>query len=409
MATGWGRFTARGSRAVEERITAAMERAAHAASAVLAPSEYRALVLIGGYGRGEGGVEVREGAEYPHNNFDLVLITNDLSSAAQTGARRRLREAVLPLSEEYGIEVDVSTTTVSRLQHTPALVIWYDMRFGHKTILGDAGFVPSLAHLRLERIPASDVRNLLVNRGTLLIINALVLEQQVPDEPVRRLVVKHIMKAIIGYGDALLFFLGHYHWSYREKQRRMQTCTEAPESFRALYDEAVEFRFQPRYAGYLCRDLAAWQAELRAALAPVHLECERRRLQCAGLRWEDYPETALRHGVFEETASPRALAKKAANFLRGAGLAAPLSYGAVLGYRMLGPAGVLPIVFPVPAYELEEPRLRQFAAAALGARHDSIPELRRAFLRFWGQRVDTNFGSVMRKWHIDLDSEAHER
>jgi hypothetical protein len=35
----------------------------------------RSLILLGGYGKGEGGILVTASSLRPHNNFDLMLIT----------------------------------------------------------------------------------------------------------------------------------------------------------------------------------------------------------------------------------------------------------------------------------------------------------------------------------------------
>jgi hypothetical protein len=94
----------------------------------------------------------------------------------------------------------------------------------------------------------------MVNCGTLLLINDLLLEDEVSSLERRRTIIRHVMKGIIGYGDALFYVLGAYHWSYQERQRRMRKQVSVPESFRHLYDEAMEFRFQPSYVKYLEHD-----------------------------------------------------------------------------------------------------------------------------------------------------------
>ncbi len=404
----WGRFTARGSDALEAKLTELIEKVADACKQRLDPSQYRALIMHGGNGRGERAVELRDGEEFPHNNIDLMLITNDLSRADQAALQSRLEEVIEPLVPEYGIEMDLSTTTVSKLNGAPSLVMWYDMRFGHKTVLGDATFVPSLTHFAVERIPPADARNLLVNRGTLLVINQQLIENVPLDEKIRRTIIKHTMKGIIGYGDALLFFLGKYDWSYAEKQRRMRTVENVSPEFKALYDEALDFRFQPDYAAYLTRDLASWMAELRAALAPLHLLCESKRLNAPELDWGNYPDTALGHALAEQPMSPRAWAKKAVNVARGTKPPRGLSVLAGLGYRVLGLRGAFPVLFPVVAYELDVPRFRQIAAEALSARSTDASELRRAYLYQWGAIGDTNFMKVVRKWGLSLESQIEK-
>ena len=404
MQRAWGRFTARGGAEVERQITRLLEAVADEGAKALEPHACTAVVLIGGYGRGEGGVDRSDGHERPHNNLDLLVITGDAGASALQQAKQALQEAVAPISREHNIDIDTSAVAASSLRSSPSLVIWYDMRFGHKTIMGDESFVPSLTHFDLPRIPPWDVRNLLVNRGTLLVINKLLIERAGLEEPLRRLIVKHAMKAIIGYGDALLFFRGDYHWSYLEKQRRMRARSDVPPAFQELYDEAMEFRFEPDYARYLNRDPAEWMDELCAQLAPIHLECESARLGAEGLEWGTYSTTAIRHALFDDVGSPRAWAKKAVNVARNAAPSAPGSALTRLGCRAIGQRGLLPIIYPAVAYESAPDGYRAFAAAALAAASDSPVDLRIAYLNAWGQSGDSNFDQFLQRWNISLET-----
>jgi hypothetical protein len=302
--------------------------------------------------------------------------------------------------------MDASVTSVRTLRRSPCLVIWYDMRFGHKTILGDQDFVPGLARYRVDRVLPADVRNLLVNRGTLLVINDMLLERGDLGEAERRTVVKHAVKAVIGYGDALLYFHGRYDWSHQEKQRRMAATRDVDPAFRALYDECMEFRFKPDYPRYLAQDLGAWMDELRAMVQPVHLACERLRLGEPDLEWADYADHAFAHAVFQDPFSARAWARKAKGFLKGAASPAWLPGVARLGLRVSRPRGVFPVLFPLIAYDLDAARFRTLARDVLGAGAEDAGSLRRAYLKQWGVFGDENFPAVLRKLGIDLDARA---
>ena len=67
------RYTLDGGPQVESRIEDLVRAVAAEVENRVSSASYRALLLIGGYGRGEGGVEVRDGAEHPHNNLDFLL------------------------------------------------------------------------------------------------------------------------------------------------------------------------------------------------------------------------------------------------------------------------------------------------------------------------------------------------
>ena len=389
----WGRFTARGSPQVEQGISEIVGRIAESAQRVLGRSPFRALILFGGYGRGEGGCEVVESGERPHNDLDFLLITPGPAQRGP-GLKAALDREIRPIGRQSGIEVELGAISERALRRAPCRVMWYEMRFGHKTILGDAGFVPSLRHFAVERIPPSDVRNLLVNRGSLLLINELLLDRGGTSVHDRRTLVRHGMKAIIGYGDALLFFLGQYHWSYVEKQRRMRALAGASPEMRALYEEATEFRFAPRYADYVDRDLRAWNRELLEKLEPVHLRCESLRLGRATPGWRAYADTALSQVPFERAFDLRIAARKARNLVAAPTLRVSAGVMGRLGVRMAGPEGVLPIVFPLVAYSGAGSDQARQAGAVLGVAGDSRPALIRAYLEQWGLYGDPNFPQI---------------
>ncbi len=383
---------------MEAAITALVKDILETTRDLFKPGETRALLLIGGYGRGEGGVVVAEGKGRPHNNLDFLLVTDSLSEAARNALLAQFRERVAPLIKQYGVEIEISGNSARSLRHAPSLVMWYDMRDGHKTIWGDAAFVPSLNHLSAGRIPAWDIRNLIVNRGSAVVANDQFIAKGILDRDARRLIVKQAMKGIIGYGDALLFLRGAYHWSYAEKQRRMKQSQDIAPEFRALYDEAVEFRFLPDYARYVNEDLGAWMARLWRELEPIHRACEAKRVGVKDLAWSQYAEAALAKEVFAEARSLRAWAKKGLNLVRSPRYPGPASAMARMGFRMLARRQWFFLLQPVVAYDIQDTALRDAAANLLRCGDTTIDELRRGYLRLWHEVGDPGFGYILRQW-----------
>ncbi len=398
----WGRFTARGGEAVEQQLTTLVAEVAEVIASVAPSESYRAVLLIGGYGRGEGGVECRDGEELPHNNLDFLLISQGQSSEQREALKTAIDAKLKPISEREGIGLDLGIITVEMLQHSSCLVMWYDMRFGHKTILGDGDFVPGLKQFDVQYIEPSDVRNLLVNRGTLFLINAMLLEKPLLSEGDRRTIVKHAVKGIIGYGDALLYSMGDYHWSYLEKQKRMRKHTEVAAPFRKLYDDALNFRFSPDYNSYPGQDLRQWSNTLCEQLNPVHLRCEAVRLGDASLSWRDYHEQAFRFALLEAPLSARSWARKLRNSVQSPTPPSGASFACRLGFRVSGMRGVLPVLFPVMMYDLQHLEYRKFAQKVLASPDDSSANLRRAYLKAWGVYGDINFSSVLEKLGVSL-------
>jgi hypothetical protein len=410
MQSRWSRYTVYGSADVEQTVSTIVREVAVRVDKTVPSEHLRCLVLFGGYGRGEGGVEAQGEKAVPHNNLDFLVITKKVTRKQQADYQRQVNEAVQPVRERFGVGVDLTAISDKKLKSAPSLVMWYDMRFGHKTVLGDANFVPSLKHFDLSKIPAWNVRDLMVNRGTLIVINDFLLDEldSSLSEKGRRSIVKHAMKAIIGYGDSLLFFLNDYDWSYCKKQARMKDHTRVPPEFQRLYEEAISFRFQPDYSSYLQRDLTEWMDELRETLKPVHLSCEQKRLGKPSLTWSEYFDTALRHAMFEDLGSARGIAKKARNLMRREAIGRHRPLTARLGGRSVGLTGCVPIVFPVLSFFVDDERLRFLAGDLLGEVVSTPRELRRLYLQRWGMHGDTNFNSFLRDHAMSVEAEPQE-
>ena len=399
MDEDWGRLTARGGAEVEHYLQDLLREIAEKLDHVLPADQYRAVLLIGGYGRGEGGVEWRDGRERPHNNLDFLIITHH---GAEQALKQRADAVLQPIAEREGLGLDVGVVSERTLRHSPCLVMWYDMRYGHKRLLGRPEALDILARFTVERIEPWDVRNLLVNRGTLLLINTLLLERRPLSEADRRTIVKHAVKGIIGYGDALLFSQGLYHWSYQEKQRRMQKLCDRFGAFCTLYDQAIEFRFRPDYGAFPGLPVAEWMTGLWPELEPVHLRFEAFRLHCEDLQWPMYFDAAMRHAWWEQSWSWRAWARKAWRMRESMpGVDAP--WLVRLGMRASGMRGVLPVLFPAVAYAGMDDTYLQRARQLLQA-PDLRPEnMRRAYLRAWGRYGDINFAQSLQRMGLSLE------
>lgn len=420
------RYTALGSAKVEKHVQSILDEVAHKVQGVIPAHQLKALVLIGGYGRGEGGVTLdRQGEERCNNNLDFILITTGL--ARPSDLERRCRDALRPLVETYELGFDVSAVHATRLRRAAPRMIWYDMRHGHRTIVGDADFVPSLERFDASSIPSWDARDLLVNRGTLLLINDMLLEDIDFCPSWRPIVVRHAIKAIIGYGDALLYFLGEYHWSYREKRTRMMAREDVSLAFRALYDEAVSFRFQPNYSRFDAVDLVAWAKSLKSSLRPIHLACEAARLDIADLSWDRYLGAALERALVDEPFSTRAWASKAGRGVRSlARRGLPGAFDLVtwseryrgalltgvkqsLGSLVCGARGLLPLLFPFLVYEFDLMDEHESAQRFLGASSSDQADLREAYLDTWSQHGDCNYATLLERLGIQRDSDPKEK
>lgn len=398
----WGRFTPQGSSSVEKKLQKIVNEVRELVHDHVAQDHIHSLSLIGGYGKGEGGVLNAEGEELPHNNLDFVLVTK--KSRDVHSARYSIESQLEALRKKWDLGIDFSFVSHGHLSYGSPMLIWYEMcAGGRKTLLGDNDAMTQLALADVSQVPDWDIMHLMVNRGTLLLINLWIGDTVDNPEQYQKLMIKHIMKAIIGYGDALLYFLGDYHWSYQKKARRLMRRTDVEESFKQLYQEAKNFRLAPNYDAYAGKDLRAWSMELLDLFSEIFLCCERIRLQQSDLEAGEQMEATLRRQVSGHSMSARASLRKAKALLSPPKLSMGQSWLARAGFLTLSGPARLASTFPVVAFSWGSQVEKEQVASYLGAKGTDLRSLREAYLRRWGQDGDSNFQAFLKQNALILE------
>ena len=90
-------------------------------------SAIEALVLIGGYGRGEGAVLIINGEEKTFNDYDFFLVTKNKFN---DGEKSRLQKIAHETTEITGIEVDLFPVDKSTFLNFPLSLMNCEMKFG---------------------------------------------------------------------------------------------------------------------------------------------------------------------------------------------------------------------------------------------------------------------------------------
>jgi glycosyltransferase involved in cell wall biosynthesis len=395
------RYTLYGGDEVENLIGQIIEEVKIVVTQCFSSQQYRSVLLIGGYGKGEGGVISRSGKEWPHNNLDLAVISRHLSKDKRKAMKAVLDRALLPITEKYQIGFDTSLIPESAMQSSMPTLLWHELYEGHKLLLGDPKFVRSLPLGDLNAVPTREFQALMANRGSLLIINDWLLNKNglVPEHH-RHIAVKHIMKTIIGFGDAWLYFLGDYHWSYCERLKRVRQQSLIPEGFKELYEQAAEFRFKPNYAAYENVNLFELMAQVRSQLAEAFLAIERLRLGLPELSAEDVVEQSLRNVWWQKRNGIRDWMKSWTGFLRPVRRLVGLSWASKIAFLRLGSRERLLTLFPLVAFGWGNEAMKMQASGYLKSRSTQPEDLAEAYLQLWGSWGDINFLRSQGEWKV---------
>jgi hypothetical protein len=221
-------------------------------AAVLGTS-MEALVLGGGYGRGEGGVVEVDRVQVPYNDLDLFLF---VKPGALPGFRA-LPSVLEPHARRLGIHVDVSRPIrLDEIRRWSPALMWLDLLEGHKVLAGPADTLTSRAPAWLGRpLPPIEAMRLLLNRGAgLLWSMRIVRDLEMPPDP--EFVRRNAYKAALALGDALLILHQRYRSKSEGRDLLFQTLADEVFEVGALdvvgyHREGLAFKFRPDRASRL--------------------------------------------------------------------------------------------------------------------------------------------------------------
>jgi len=303
------RFTLDGGDALEARLGEVCRQVLAGVRGLIPPDRLEAVLLGGGYGRGEGGVLTTPEGERPYNDLEFYVCVR--GNRHLNERRHRLPLAVLGelLTPMAGVEIEFKLISLEELRRSPVSMFSYDLVMGHRWLLGHGGLLFGFtAHRLAAAIPAAEATRLLLNRGSGLLFARERLERAAftPDDA--DFVQRNLAKAELALGDAVLAAHGQYHWSCGERHQRLLGLEPdgAPswkEEVRARHATAVAFKLHPWRSPAARADLQAAHAPLAALAEKVWLWQEQRRL---GLRFatiQDY--IASRADKCPETSRPR--------------------------------------------------------------------------------------------------------
>ncbi len=248
--------------------------------------ELRALLLGGGYGRGEGGVfEHQDGGEATlFNDVEFYLFAGAVPSGA---VERWVHEG----ESRLGIDVEFKTMSPQAFAGSRPSMFYYDLLARHILVAGDEGWAASLRPELSDPalLPADEASRLLVNRGVSLLrcFRWARGEVGLPAGFCARIVGK--LK--LALADAVLCAQGLYHWSCIERDRRLASVSETPPDWPELtawHAEGVTFKLHPHRRDGQPEEQLPVLEDLRRAWLGTFLWIESRRLGASFGSAEDY-------------------------------------------------------------------------------------------------------------------------
>ena len=293
-----------------------------------------AIVLGGGYGRGDGGMRITDQGPAPYNDYDLFVVLRRASYWRRRSIRRSLAQQRPRWESALDLEVEACVCTEQGLRRWPLTLRQFDLAEGHRVLWGDASIRDALELPRGGTLPLVEGARLLVNRGSLLAYckgQRAARSKLAPEE--RSRVIRYLHKAILACGDAVLMSAGCYATDSDLRVARLRTIPGPPsmrlDALRAWYAYVVDSRRVGRETippG--CTSLDEFFARVWLLYEQVHRWFEGERLRVKPLRWTDYIRapfnkyplsdwTARHADRARHLGGPRALSRRAATLRYG--------------------------------------------------------------------------------------------
>lgn len=283
-------LTAWNDPAVDAQIQRMLDRIVQAVRSQMG-GDLAAVVLSGGFGRGEGGVLRRsDGRIHVVNDFDIELIYREplgrLASKLKVHLvhRRALAALAEALAEEFDMkQVDLTLRGLHSMSVNRPRLADFDTRHGHRLLWGASDPCDAMRAFRAEEIDAFEGTWLLRNRAVGLVLARLYLDLPGALRPEHREnFYIEINKSALAMGDALWIFSGRYDVSYAARKYGFSALRPlvypAFDELAVMYDRAAEYKLRPveyQYPGEPPHDL--WR-RMAAAHVRFFLWFESRRL-----------------------------------------------------------------------------------------------------------------------------------
>lgn len=203
-----------------------------------------AIILTGGFGRGEGSVLWDGETVRPVNDYDLLVVTEKIIPPYKL-----LNQLSKKLAQQVGIDfIDLLPLPRWRVRKMRPLIINYETRYGSQVLWGEN---------ILARMPYFEAKDIPLWDGAFLLFNRLLgLIWGFPAEENSQFVINQCSKAILACCESLLILSQNYHYSYAERAKRFAEVF--PNSFPTLCNKVpqlvdyvrkmTEFKLFPTYS-----------------------------------------------------------------------------------------------------------------------------------------------------------------
>ncbi|MFX0196252.1 MAG: hypothetical protein ACFFCW_09040 [Candidatus Hodarchaeota archaeon] len=249
--------------------------------------QVEAIVLIGGFGRGEGGVIINEKEIRPFHDYDFALVPK-----GKLLNEKQLMQLSGEFEERFLInEVSLWQITNKRLTTAPLTVHNYEMKCGHKVIWGNQLIFDTMPEYNSHDIPLFEATRLLYNRALDFMKAQHLLNKKSPTIREKVYFLNSCNKVTLAIGESILLWQKKYHFSYRKRRdlfRRIRDLPFGDDSIVSSLTHAIDFKLNPDLDRYESLDRESLCQQIRELHERYFGFIERQRLDTDFGNWNEY-------------------------------------------------------------------------------------------------------------------------
>jgi hypothetical protein len=263
-----GRYALSGDPAAEARVIQDLARVATGLDSEIGDA-LRALVLVGPFARGEGGVVELDGEPHAADpGYELLALFRSRPERRQ----HSLTTTAATWTRLLNARVAIRAVGVRDLVDPPATRFWFHAgRRQLVTLVGDPTLVGAIPRYDASELRADEPAHALCEG--LAPLACATLDPRTGES----VLIDRMHRAVLACGDAMLLRRGQYADSLRARAESVEAvCASA--AFRAGYLDAIEFCARPdRWAPPGDCDVQTWIASTRRWLLAWYLDSEAER------------------------------------------------------------------------------------------------------------------------------------
>ena len=245
------KYTVYGNDDFDTKIDSDMKLVKDTMLSKLPKKDIAAIILGGGYGRGEGGVVLNGETMSLYNDYDMFMVTEDISKNKMSEYQKIIFEASEELQKIIGVDVDFGPLkNKSELSCMPFTLMYYELKKGHKVIFGDENILQNLPENDINDIPHEETLNYMLNRGVGLFLAGQKIKKKDNSDNDLEFIERNIYKALMACGDIFLILNKKYSYSYVNRGKFIDDFKEnsmiKEKEFINYYKDSINYKLKPK-------------------------------------------------------------------------------------------------------------------------------------------------------------------